>query len=248
MKIVQISDCHLFADLHKCGYNQINPFDSLQQVLHDVKTQQPDRLIVTGDLSGDASKQSYQHFSALLQDCHIDCPISILLGNHDCQDSLSAHFSASQLWQTTSPILLNHDWCMHLLNSQSQGTKGFITAEDLAALALQLQTYPKAYHVIAVHHHPIACGGWMDKHEWVNRKAFTDLLARFSHVKAVVHGHIHMDIEQQQNGCVYLACPSTCWQWANTQEFVVSDLAPGYRVINLAENGQIRTSVFRLNG
>jgi Icc protein len=43
-----------------------------------------------------------------------------------------------------------------------------------------------------------------------------------------------------------MACPSTCWQFATMTSFATNDLMPGYRVINLLENGQISTSIHRL--
>jgi Icc protein len=55
-----------------------------------------------------------------------------------------------------------------------------------------------------------------------------------------------MAIEQQKHQCLYMACPSTCWQFANKESFATTDLMPGYRVINLLKNGQITTSVHRL--
>jgi Icc protein len=55
-----------------------------------------------------------------------------------------------------------------------------------------------------------------------------------------------MALEQQKKQCLYMACPSSCWQFANQENFATTDLKPGYRVINLLENGQITTSIQRL--
>ncbi|MFT4746161.1 MAG: Icc protein, partial [Congregibacter sp.] len=85
MNIIQISDCHLFSDTQKTGYNSINPYQSLQHILAEVKFHQPDVLLVTGDISGDGSGQSYQHFSKLLCETKIKCRIGIIPGNHDNQ-------------------------------------------------------------------------------------------------------------------------------------------------------------------
>jgi Icc protein len=246
MQIIQISDCHLFADINKVGYNQINPYLSLKNVLQVASNHIPDLLLVTGDLSSDTSLESYRHFNALLAETRLTCDMSILPGNHDHPDTLQAEFAATQLWSNSPLDACDAKWQIHLVNTHHQGTLGYISGHDLAALSNKLQQQPDKYHLIATHHHPVDCGGWMDKHEWVNRREFIDLIECYPTVKAVVYGHIHSDIDTSINNIRYLACPSTCWQWDATDSFSVSELMPGYRVINLLENGQIATSVNRL--
>ena len=85
MIIIQITDCHLFSEVQKIGYNNINPYQSLQHILSEVTLRRPNVLLVTGDISGDGSGQSYQHFSRLLDETGINCQIGIIPGNHDNQ-------------------------------------------------------------------------------------------------------------------------------------------------------------------
>lgn len=246
MQIIQISDCHLFADTQKVGYQNINPYLSLQCILKEVSSYQPDLLLVTGDVSGDGSLKSYQHFKTLLAQSELTCEVSILPGNHDHPDKLQTEFAATQLWNHSPLDTCDAKWQIHLVNTHHQGTLGSISGHDLAALSNKLEQHPHKYHLIATHHHPVDCGGWMDKHEWVNRREFIELIECYPAVKGVVYGHIHSDIDTTINNIRYLACPSTCWQWDATESFSVSELMPGYRVINLLENGQISTSVNRL--
>jgi len=246
MKIIQISDCHLFADNHKVGYNNINPFQSLERILAEVKTQQPDVLLVTGDISGDASGLSYQHFSDLLRQAKIDCRVGIIPGNHDNQKQLAEHVHREYLWSNNPQLVLPNRWHIHLLDTQYQQTIGQISAQSLTNLAEYISLHCKDYHLLAAHHHPIPCGGWMDKHEWINRQRFNELVAQYPAIKGVIYGHIHMAIEQLKHQSLYMACPATCWQFANQKSFATTDLMPGYRMINLLKNGQITTSVHRL--
>ena len=246
MKIIQISDCHLFADTHKVGYHNINPFRSLEQILAEIKVHQPDGLLVTGDISGDGSGQSYQHFSNLVHEAKIDCQVAIIPGNHDSQDQLTANIPEEYLWLNNPQLILRNQWHIHLLDTQYQDTIGRISEDSLTSLTEYLNLHSNDYHLLAAHHHPIPCGGWMDKHEWTNRHIFNDVVAQYQSVKGVVYGHIHMAIEQQKDQCLYMACPSTCWQFANEACFATTDLMPGYRVINLLGNGQITTSIHRL--
>jgi Icc protein len=248
MKIIQISDCHLFADKYKTGYNNINPFRSLQSILTRVKDHQPDLLLVTGDVSGDATKPSYQHFSSLLQLAKIDCRIAVIPGNHDNQEYLETNIHEEYLWLHHPQLVLPNHWHIHLLNTQSSNTLGQLSQDNLNSLTEYVNQHTNDYHLLAAHHHPIPCGGWMDKHQWTNRQEFNAVVARNPSIKGVIYGHIHTAIEQQINQCLYMACPSTCWQFANHESFATSDLKPGFRVINLLENGQITTSIHRLKG
>ena len=145
-------------------------------------------------------------------------------------------------------MLLPNHWHIHLLNTQYQDTIGQISAQSLSSLTKYLGQHSKDYHLLAAHHHPIPCGGWMDKHEWTNRQRFNAVVAKYQSIKAVIYGHIHMPIEQQKEQCLYMACPATCWQFANQESFATNQLMPGFRVINLLGNGQITTSIQRLTG
>jgi Icc protein len=246
MKIIQISDCHLFADTYKIGYNNINPLLSLRHILAEVKLHQPDMLLVTGDISGDGSEQSYQHFSSLLCEANMHCRVGIIPGNHDQQAHLTTNILAEYLWLSSPQVVLPNQWHIHLLDTQYQHAIGQISEQRLTSLVEYLSKHSNDYHLLAAHHHPIPCGGWMDKHEWTNRQKFNAVVEQHQPIKGVVYGHIHMAIEQQKHQCLYMACPSTCWQFANKESFATTDLMPGYRVINLLKNGQITTSVHRL--
>ena len=245
MKIIQISDCHLFTDPQKVGYNNVDPFRSLKRILAEVKVHQPDVLLVTGDISGDGSTESYQHFSKLIHESKVDCKIGIIPGNHDNQAQLKSNILKEYLWLSNPRMVLPNQWHIHLLDTQYQQTMGQISEGSLTSLVEYLSLHPSDYHLLAAHHHPIPCEGWMDKHAWTNRHSFNAVVATYPSIKGVVYGHIHMAIEQQINQCLYMACPSTCWQFANQKTFAISDLMPGYRVINLLKNGQITTSTIR---
>jgi Icc protein len=246
MKIVQISDCHLFADNDKVGYNNINPFRSFEQILAECKAQRPDVLLVTGDISGDGSGQSYQHFSQLVQEAQIGCRIGIIPGNHDNQKQLAFYVPEKYLWLHHPILVLPNQWHIHLLDTQYRHTIGQLSKDNLNSLTKYINQHSSDFHLLAAHHHPIKCGGWMDKHEWTNSHDFNAVVANHQSIKGVIYGHIHSAIEQQIEQCLYMACPSTCWQFANQESFATTDLKPGYRVINLLENGQISTSIRRL--
>jgi len=244
LTIAQISDCHLFADKYKAGYNHIQPYFSLEAILSDLQQQQFDLLLVTGDISGDYSLQSYQHFLSLWQNSDLNCCLKLLPGNHDCIETMSALFAPEQLW---FDVVEYDHWQIHLLNTKGQGTLGELAAEPFLQLQHRIDSSGK-HQLLAMHHHPVDSHSWMDKHHWFNKQDFCDWAQQQLQIKAMLYGHIHTDRHQSLAHIDTWACPSTCWQWQHSSEFAVSDEAPGYRLSHLMQDGSIKTQVYRTGG
>ena len=83
MTLIQISDCHLLESPARSGYGDINPLQSLEAVLKTVVSLDVDGVLVTGDISGDDSEQSYQHFIQAINQHLPDIPVKVIAGNHD---------------------------------------------------------------------------------------------------------------------------------------------------------------------
>lgn len=255
MKVVQISDCHLFADTSKAGYRQINPYQSLSRVLKKITELRPDLVIASGDISSDSTLDSYQHFSSLWQVSELACKLIVMPGNHDEVGVMQAHFAPHQL--SLGGVICKTDvWQIHCLNSKlaqsatedsTQDTRGQVSKSDLLQLEAAISSAPNLRHLITVHHHPIDCGGWMDVHEWINRQDFVDLVTATPQIKGVIYGHIHHASERQQGECLFMSCPSTCWQWAKQANFAASGESPGFRLIELKTNGQLSSQIIRVN-
>lgn len=243
-RILQVSDCHLFADRQKCGYAKINPLESLIEVLKDAQKEQPDCVLFTGDISGDDSEQSYQHLYEILANLSLLDITQMIPGNHDKPTLMRQRFG-QKVCQFDGFQDIG-SWRLHYLDSHFEGTKGLVSTQRLNALENDVFTAPEKHHVVAVHHHPLDCIHWMDKHDWVNRDQFLQLMHFLPRPVRVLYGHVHHDFNRTFNGQEYYACPSTCWQWAQTQDFGVSDLPPGYRMIELGENGEWLTWVNRV--
>ena len=248
LKIAQISDCHLFADSHKYGYGQINPYQSLARVLTELACQPLDLLLVTGDVSADGSAQSYQHFSHLINASGLRCEFIILPGNHDEPANMRQQFAVHNLWSSRaahSPLLLAN-WHVHLLDTKTPTSGGALSDQALRELEQTVAANTERFHLFAAHHHPLACNAWMDQHAWQNADKLLALVARYPMVKGMIYGHIHHASEQMRGQCYFMSCPSTCWQWAMQAQFGLSREAPGYRLLELAPDGQISTQIHRV--
>lgn len=244
MKVIQISDCHLYAESQRCGYNDINPYLSLSNVLQKAVQQKPDVILFTGDLSGDASEQSYQHFLALIKRYVGDTTWWYIPGNHDCPNTMFQTFGDHVLCEA-SPFLLGN-WQIHGLNSHHVGTLGYVSGSSVDRLEKRIQSEAQHFHLIAVHHHPILTQSWMDKHEWLNRDEFMAFIDRAKCVRAVIYGHIHTDSLHQVGETTFYSCPSSCWQWEMQPTFAFSQELPGFRTILLGADGGISSTVTRV--
>lgn len=244
MKIAQISDCHLFADLSKRGYNDIDPYHSLQQVIKKVSSSDVNLIAITGDITNDYSAKSYAHLDALLQQFCTGIPVVMIPGNHDDAELMRLQFPSQ--WCVDKVIELDQYWNLYGLNSQSTGAKGYVSDAQLELMHQNIATDPNKHWLVAVHHHPIECQGWMDKHGWTNSQAFIDKTQQLAQIKVIIYGHIHQVCETRVGAADFLSCPSTCWQWKNSQSFGISNESPGFRLINLMPDGRFQSEVFRL--
>ncbi len=68
---------------------------------------------------------------------------------------------------------------------------------------------------------------------------------RHPHVRGLAWGHAHQSLDVYRAGNVRMMCtPATCMQFRPRDPgFVVDDRPPGYRVIDLQDDGGIATEV-----
>lgn len=243
--LVQLSDSHLFADADVTLLG-MNPRESLQRVIDLVREQQPhiDLVLATGDLSQDGTLASYQQFRDMT--APMGAPARWLAGNHDEPQIMADAAVHSDLLE---PVVDVGNWRITLLDSAVPGSvPGYLQDQQLQLLVQALSEAPNRHHLVCLHHHPVSIGcAWMEPIGLRNPDALFAVLDRFPHVKAVLWGHVHQEIDDQRNGVRLLASPSTCIQFApGSDDFQVSDQAPGYRWLRLRADGRLETGVERV--
>ncbi len=243
-RLIQISDCHLFADTTKTGYAAINPHTCLQAVFAAVRSHQPDAIVVSGDVSGDDSEHSYRHFKNLWQGANIQAPLYGLMGNHDHVEYWSMAFNTAASHYSAS---FNNHWHLHVLPCQFEGTRGHLSASDIALISKDIASMPDKFHILALHHPLTNAHVWMDRHALFNPELGVALAQSNSAPTMIIHGHVHTAREVELGHTTQLACPSTCWQWGNTEAFSVADLPPGFRILDLYDNGHWETQIYYLH-
>lgn len=244
-RLIQLTDLHLYADKTRCGYADINPYESFRQVLISARDCQPDAIIVTGDISGDDSPASYQHFLTLMDELVPTIPWMVIPGNHDDNPAFDNALMDHQL-TPRQPLALGH-WHIHGLDTRFEGARGKVSARQLRETADTVSQHVSHYHMVALHHHIQPTLSWMDTHSLVNALTVRQWLQATPGVRAVLHGHIHDACEYRLGTQAVLSAPSTCWQFAMTEQFGVTSDAPGFRELLLHDNGTWQTNIRRLS-
>lgn len=246
IKIIQISDIHLFEDQSKSllGVNTNHSFDELVSLVKS--NTKADLILLLGDLSQDASPESYRRLAARLES--LNTPIYCVPGNHDSPEIMQKIFPLGPI-SNEKQILFDH-WQLILLNSNKPNSvEGQLVPSELLFLQKCLDQYPDRKAVICLHHHPIPVGStWLDHIGLWNANELWDVLKNYSYVDTILFGHIHQVHEGKKNGVRYFSSPSTCIQFkTNSNDFSLDKVGPGYRLVELYSNGEIKTSVKRVD-
>lgn len=243
MRLIQLSDCHLLADPAALT-RDYNTHQSLRHTLEQIHQQDhADAFIFTGDISQDGSAASYQHLNDLLT--VLDKPVYALPGNHDNAPLMREQLRA----QCVHTADLEH-WQVLLLDSPVSGEAyGEISPADLNWLNLWLKTSIDKHTLIAVHHQPLPVGSqWTDEIMLQNGDQLLNILKGYSHVKGLIFGHVHQEFDRQFEHIRIMGCPSSCFQFqAGVDDFAVDEsLKPGYRWLELEDDGTLHTGITRL--
>jgi 3',5'-cyclic-AMP phosphodiesterase len=175
----------------------------------------PDAVLVTGDLTHLADARSYERARELL--APLEMPVHVLPGNHDDREAL-------RTWLTDDAVASAHGDPFHyavrcagarvvVCDTTLPGRDdGRVDARALAWLEYELAAEPAVPTIVAMHHAPLLTGiGAMDAIglPGADRDALGALLARRTHVRGVVAGHVHRACFGLLAGCPVFACPST---------------------------------------
>ena len=244
IKIAQITDSHL-GDRPGEPILAMNPDESLIDVLTLVNQQHPhiDLLLATGDIANHASASAYQRFYSTATQ-YIQAPFAWLPGNHDdpaLMEPIVAHSSHR--------VIEYEHWAVILLNSRvPRQTHGFFEDSELAYLQAALSQYRHKHCLISFHHQPVPIGSaWMDNYIIRNADAFWQVVDGNTAVKGIVWGHVHQDFTAQRNHMHLLSTPSTCVQFKpNEDDFTVDTTMPGYRWLELHDDGTLLSEVARV--
>ena len=266
LNVLQITDLHLStptsaladedidnsSDIFVCQHS----FEKIieQALNEDIRC---DLIVVTGDLVNQVRPAIYDHIFEVLQATNI--PFACIAGNHDVTDEIGSDlpfFQRELVAQPTDARLLSRHvietehWQLLLLDSSISGkVAGEVTATDIDWLCRQLQGCNKPA-LIALHHHVIPVeSDWIDIHMAKNTEAFWQHMAPFDQLKVIISGHTHQAQVRHRQGVSVYSTPSTCYQFKPYRDDFAYDenARPGYRWLQLANNGEVASWVKRLD-
>ncbi|MDH6169884.1 Icc protein [Variovorax boronicumulans] len=227
--LVQLTDLHI-REPGRLAYGRIDTAPYLQQAVQSVLAlpQQPDAVVITGDLTDFGRAAEYEHLARLL--APLAMPVYLLPGNHDDRDQLRKSFPGHAHYLGTGDDtagfiqysvrvgglrLLTLDTCVP---GESHGT---LCEKRLGWLEAQLDACHGEPVVVAMHHPPFTTLiGHMDEIGLLQgADALEALIARYKNVERVICGHLHRAIDVRFGGTIASTSPAPAHQ-------VCLDLAP----------------------
>ncbi len=249
IRLVQITDAHLFADKGVI-FDGLNTFETLKDVIQLIRKQQSeiDCLLCTGDLTQDSSMEAYRHFLEAVS--VFDAPQLWIPGNHDTRSQMQQILPPGTEFLKRSIQLEN--WRVIMLDSSVEGeVYGRLAPKELDDLEMELADCERNSHyaLVCLHHNclPVSAA-WLQQHSLKNSDEFFAILDRYSLVRGVLYGHIHQALDAQRGDMKIMASPSTCIQFHPTNDhFTIDNKNPGYRWIELGADGEITSGVERVD-
>jgi Icc protein len=246
LRVLQLTDTHLYAEAAGTLLG-VNTLESFRQVIDRFRTHHwpLDLLLATGDLVHDASPTGYAKMRAMLE--RFDVPVFCLPGNHDNPATLQAHLPGGPVRADT--VCDFGAWRFVMLDSVIPGEEGgHLGQAELAALRAALQQSDR-HTLVCMHHQPVAVGStWIDSMAIDNPGPLFEIIDDFEQVRGILWGHVHQTFEGVRNGIRLMASPSTCVQFTpHSEQFQVDEEPPGFRLLALLPNGEIRSEVIRVD-
>ncbi len=236
LKIVQLSDCHLQGD-PAATYRGENADRNLQKVWASARTWCPDLVLLTGDLSEDASGASYRRLAAMLE---TSVPILALPGNHDDGVVMHRYFPRGP-WK--GPMLYERgNWCIVMTDSTRRGkVGGYFSEKDIDAVARALNQTGQEHLLVALHHQPVSVETpWIDRYPLHDPDRFLDVVCSEPRVRCVLWGHIHHHFATQRDGILMLGAPSTAVNTVpGATRFTADEAGPACRRLELGADGEV---------
>ena len=244
--ILQISDLHILPKTGDTllGIDTEYYFREVLEMAYD-DYGKFDLILASGDLAQQPCIASYQRIYDIFS--QRNTKTVCFAGNHDDYSLMEWLLNKHNLSCDKQTLL--DKWQIICLNSQKPNEAGGLLAkEELDFLEESLKQSSKPYALVSMHHHCIPTDSeWLDTMIIENSYQLFECLDRYPSVKAIVTGHVHQVVDTHRKGIRILSVPSTCFQFKpKCRNFTLDSIGPGYRIIQLHDEGEISTKIHRL--
>lgn len=229
MKLIHMSDFHLTKNGREIwGTNTLDHF--CLAISKIKKIDGIDGIVVSGDLSDDGSRWTYQFIDRAFAE--IGVPVFCCPGNHDSLDVFYDGCKTS--FYKVCDVFELCGWNFIMVNSVVAGmSRGFF---DSKLLSKQIQKCSGPI-VIVLHHPPIEQEGWLNRKLLENRNEFNNIIQHVGDVRLVLYGHTHYHTINTINGVVYSSAPSIGFAFnPYLQKFEIASGEEGFDIIQI--NGE----------
>jgi Icc protein len=206
MLIAQLTDTHI-KPKGRLAYHKVDTAVMLKAAVDDINQlpQQPDLVIITGDLVDQGSYEEYVHLIEILS--LLKHPKLIVPGNHDDRCVMQEVFEGLLVkpnpgfWQF---CYKGTDWPIRVIGLDTVDigqSSGWLCNERLEWLSAVLEKDQHTPTLIMMHHPPFITGiGHMDDIGLKGRDAFADIVRRHSNIELITCGHLHRNIRSTVGG------------------------------------------------
>jgi Icc protein len=204
----------------------------------------PDLVLLTGDVSEDASPASYARVTARLGT--IGAPVLALPGNHDDPEVMKNYFRMGP-WGHPHTVEMGQ-WLLVALDSTRPGKiSGAFSQQSLEKFDVCMRCSQAKHILVALHHQPVPVNApWIDRYALEKPELFLNYIDREKRVRGVAWGHVHHEFNMERKGVKFLGAPScVANSLPGTQKFTLDLAGPACRWLVLGEDGSVETGVLR---
>ena len=243
IKIIQITDTHLFKN-KTFSLNSVNTNSSFELIINKAKLDliDSDAIFLTGDLSQDESKESYELISESLS--KLNKKIFWIPGNHDSLINMRSVFNTKQNFYK-EPVLLTPLWDFIFLNTKKNNQEyGYLPCEELLIIKNELSKNRKNPIAIVMHHHPVEVQTpLIDDYILQNREEFFKIVLG-SNVNLIICGHVHNDYSFKYKNICIEAAPATCFQFKKNSSQFITENKIGYKIFHFTSTSYVAQTKF----
>jgi Icc protein len=241
-RLIQLTDPHLYGD----AQGQLRGVATYPALLAAVEHARAhhwpcEGILATGDLVQDDA-EGYARFRQVF--AGLGVPVYCIPGNHDEPAAMREALQGAPF--QLGGVAHWPGWFGVMLDSYlARSASGQLDAQSLEALDTALTENAHLHGLVCLHHHPVSMDSeWLDRVGLKNADEFFAVLDRHSNVRAVLWGHVHQVHDGVRKGVRLMSAPSTCAQFLpRSDDFAIDRRPPGYRWLQLAEDGSIDTAV-----
>lgn len=246
--LLQLSDPHI-REPGRLAYGRLDTAPYLRQAVDTILRlpQQPDAVVVTGDLTDFGRAAEYTHLRSLL--APLGMPLYLLPGNHDDREQMRASFSDHAYLGSSGfvqfSVAVGGLQLVALDTVVPAASHGSLCRQRLQWLADTLDQHRDRPVVIAMHHPPFpTLIGHMDEIGLLQGAAELEaLVAQHPNIERVICGHLHRSIQVRFGGTLAMTVPSPahqiCLDLAPDAPSAWSLEPPGFALHALSRAGQL---------